>query len=99
MKKTVRILRKAQQDIIEIRDYVALDDPRASIRLIDKLLARIEDLAEFPEIGAVPRDKNLRARGYRFLLERDYLIFYKVFKRQIRVYRVIHGRRKYRHLL
>ncbi len=99
MKKPIRILRKAQQDLIEIRDYVALDEPRASIRLIDKLLERIECLAEFPETGVVPRDKNLKARGYRALIERDYLIFYKILKRQVRVYRIIHGRRKYRHLL
>ncbi len=99
MRKSVRILRRAQRDLIEIRDYVALDNPRASIRLIDELLEKVESLAEFPEIGVIPRDKNLIDRGYRTLIERDYLIFYKVFKRQVRVYRIIHGRRKYRHLL
>jgi toxin ParE1/3/4 len=99
MKKTVRILRRAQSDLIEIRNYIERDAPRAAERFVDKLIKKIEGLEKFPEMGIVPRDEHLQARGYRVLIEGEYLIFYKIMNRQVRVYRILHGRRKYRHLL
>jgi len=63
MTRPVRILRRAQADLQEIRDYVQRDRPRAAKRLIDKLLDRIESLAKWPEPGVVPKDEYLRARG------------------------------------
>jgi len=99
MTRPVRILRRAQTDLQEIRDYVQRDRPRAAERLINKLLDRIDGLAKWPERGVVPKDEYLRARGFRVLIEGEYLIFYKVLQRQVRVYRILHGRRRYRHLL
>jgi toxin ParE1/3/4 len=98
MKKKVRILRRAQKDIFEIRNYIERDAPQAAERFVDKLISKIEGLENFPEKGVVPRDAYLQARGYRVLIEGEYLIFYKILNRQVRVYRVLHGRRKYRHL-
>ena len=99
MTRPVRILRRAQADIIEIRNYVERDNPRGAKRLVDKLLDRIESLAQLPELGVVPSDDYLQARGFRVVIEGEYLIFYKVLRRQVRLYRILHGRRKYRHLL
>ncbi len=99
MKKKVRILRRAQKDLIEIRNYIERDAPQAAERFVDKLISKIEGLESSPEMGVVPRDEYLQARGYRVLIEGEYLIFYKVLSRQVRVYRVLHGRRKYRHLV
>ncbi len=99
MKKTVRILRRAQSDLTEVRNYIERDAPRAAERLVNKLIKKIEGLETFPETGIVPRDEQLQARGYRVLVEGEYLIFYRVLNRQVRIYRVLHGHRKYRHLL
>ncbi len=99
MTRPVRILRRAQADVIEICNYVERDSPRAAKRLVDKLLDRIDSLASLPERGVTPKDDYLRARGFRVIIEGECLIFYKMLRRQIRVYRVLHGRRKYRHLL
>ena len=99
MTRPVRILRRAQADIIEIRNYVARDSPRAAKRVVDKLLDRIESLAQLPELGVVPSDDYLQARSFRVVIEGEYLVFYKVLRRQVRLYRILHGRRKYRHLL
>ena len=99
MKKKVRILHRAQKDLTEILDYIARDPPRAAARFVDKLLSKIEWLENLPEMGVVPKDEYLTARGYRVLVEGEYLIFYKILSRQVRIYRVLHGRRKYRHLL
>ena len=99
MKKKVRILRRAQKDLLEIRNYIERDAPQAAERFVNKLISKIDGLESLPELGVVPRDEHLRAQGYRVLIEGEYLVFYKILSRQVRVYRVLHGRRKYRHLL
>ena len=99
MKRSVRILRRAQHDLREIQHYVERDRPEAAGRLVERLLAGIESLERFPRKGVVPRDARLAGLGYRVLLERDYLVFYKVTPAQVRVYRVLHGGRRHQHMV
>ena len=97
--KTVRILRRAQTDLEEIKRYIERDSPRRAEKFVSKLLDRIESLSTLPNAGILTRDEVLRARGFLVLIEGQYLIFYKVLSKQVRVYRVLHGRRRYQHLL
>lgn len=99
MKRSVRVLRRAQSDLQQIYDFVAREAPRRAGSFIDELLHAIESLETMADRGARPRDPTLRDLGYRFLVHRDYLVFYKVLKRQVRVYRVLRGSRAYRGLL
>ena len=99
MKRPVRVLRRAQLDLLEIQAYVLRDNPRAAVRLIDDLLADLRRLGAFPSRGARPKDARLRKAEYRYLVHGEYLIFYKVFASHVRIYRVVHGRRMYTHLL
>ncbi len=99
MKRSVRLLRRAQNDLIEIHDYVHRDRPNAADRRIAKLLDTIESLEQLADRGVVPRDERLRSLGYRVLIEGEYLVFYKTLRTQVRIYRVVHGRRRYRHLV
>ena len=99
MKRPVRVLRRAQLDLLEIQAYLLRDDPAATTRLIDQLVAELERLATFSSRGARPRDERLRKAGYRYVVPGQYLIFYKVLRSYVRVYRVLHGRRMYRDLL
>jgi len=93
--RTVRILRRAVRDLEEIRGYVERDRPAAARQLVERLLDRMESLARHPNPGTRPRDDRLRKLGYLFLVEDSYLVFYKVDRRIVRVYRVLHGRRRY----
>lgn len=99
MKRQVRILRKAQIDLEEIHRYVERDRPGAADRLLERILVGIESLERFSGRGVRPKDERLRLLGYRVLVEGEYLVFYKVLRAQVRVYRVVHGRRKYRHMI
>ena len=99
MTRTVRILRRAQFDLMEILRYVERDRPDVAKRIAERLLDSIESLGEMSERGAVPRDERLAALGYRVLVQGEYLVFYKVLRTQVRVYRVLHGRRKYAQLI
>ena len=99
MKRPVRVLRRAQIDLLEIQAYVLRDDPGAAEELVDALIDRLRRLETLSDRGALPRDLRLRQAGYRYVVHGDYLIFYKVLPSQVRVYRVIHGRRRYARLL
>lgn len=99
MKRTVRVLRRAQADLIDIQAYVVRDNPAAAEDLIGGILSLMQTLEAFPERGARPKDPHLRQAGYRFVTHGEYLIFYKVLRAQVRVYRVLHGRRRYEDLL
>jgi plasmid stabilization system protein ParE len=99
MKRSVRVLRRAQNDLIEIHSYVSRDRPNAADSLISKLFDALESLEQLADRGMVPRDERLRSLGYRVLIEGEYLVFYKVRRTQVRIYRIVHGRRRYRHLV
>jgi toxin ParE1/3/4 len=96
--RAVRILRRAQFDLVEIQRYAERDRPAAAQRLVDRLLTSIESLEKMSDRGTVPRDERLAALGYRVLVEGAHLVFYRALPTQLRVYRVLHGRRKYAHL-
>jgi toxin ParE1/3/4 len=95
----VVILRAAQRDLVAIRDWIAIEDPGAAARVLDRILTGIEQLATQPRSGPVVRDRTLARRGYRCLTRERFLVFYRVKRRQIRVYRVLHGRRDWRRLV
>jgi plasmid stabilization system protein ParE len=95
----VRVLKRAERDLVELRSYLAREAPDSAGRVVGELLDAIESLARWPERGARPRDELLRRRGFRFLVRRSYLIFFKVSGRSIWVYRVLHGRRAWSRLL
>lgn len=99
MKRTVRVLRRAQRDLQQIYDYVAREAPLRAEAFIDRLLEAVESLDQYSERGSTPRDPVLRQRGYRYLVHGEFLIFYKVLSKQVRVYRVVRGKRAFAHLL
>ena len=99
MKRSVRILRRAESDLRELRDYLG-DERRAGPGdSVDRILAAAASLTEHAERGARPRDARLESLGYRFLVVDRYLVFYKTSHGTVRVYRIVHGARRYRHLL
>lgn len=66
----------ALQDLEQIADYIALDNPAAAKRLVRKVFAKVELLQKFPERCPVPHD--LPRSRYRHLIVRPLRIFYRV---------------------
>ena len=99
MTRQVRVLRRAQTDLLEMQSYIARDNPTAAEGMLKAILDLIASLGEFSERGRIPQDAVLRAAGYRYLRYGEYLVFYKVLRSQVRVYRIVHGRRRYEDIL
>jgi toxin ParE1/3/4 len=89
----------AQQDLMDILDYIKQDNPGAASKFIDTIDAAIAKLANFPLMGPVPNDPRLQSLGYRVLVSGDYLVFYVVKAETVQVRRVVHGKRRYGFLL
>ena len=92
----VRRTSKAQEDMLDIWNYVALD----SIGSADAVIRRIDEvvrlLAAYPHLGA-PQDR-FRV-GLRCMAVGSYLIFYDHTQDELRILRVLHGGRRWQQLV
>ena len=95
----VRYLPVAEQDLLDILDYIGRDNPDAARAFLDRMEQAIGRLAFFPRSGPLPRDLRLRRLGYRVLVVDNYLVFYVLIRRTVQIRRVIHGARRYEFLL
>ncbi len=99
MTYTVRVLRRAEGDLSHIYDHIAADSPRPAVEVVERILDRIDSLSELPSRGARPQDERLKQKGFHFVVEHPYLIFYKIGPSQVWVHRVVHGKRAYGRIL
>ncbi len=84
-----RITPLAQQDLREIRTYIARDNPRAASTYVRLLRQKCRILAENPKLG-ISRDEYLGL--YKFPVG-NYLIFYRPARIGIEIIRILHAAR------
>ncbi len=91
----------ALEDMKEIKMYITdeLCSEQSEINTIEKIMKRIRQLADFPEIGApISSIINLEV-PYRFLVCGSYITFYKVEGDEVHIIRVLYGRRNFMQIL
>ncbi|MDE3241703.1 MAG: type II toxin-antitoxin system RelE/ParE family toxin [Nitrospirota bacterium] len=99
LKRSVRLLSIAEQDLQELLLYVAAENSTAALVLADKIEAELAKLGTYPYLGKIPQDTHLAQLEYRVLVVGDYLLFYKIKGRTILIYRILHGARDVPRLL
>lgn len=95
----VKIYPAAEQDLMDIIDYLNTLSPQAALRYYDVLTEQIASLSTMPERCPHPKDLALTAKGYRYLIVEDYLVFYMVVGDTVQIHRILYGRRNYQALL
>ncbi len=95
----LRILSAAQNDIQDIIDYVNTLSPQAAIGLYDAIIDAIATLAVMPTRCPLLQPTELRLKGYRALRVKNYMVFYVVKKRTVRIRRVLYAKRQFESLL
>lgn len=87
----------ARSDLLDIARILAENskDKALAVRFVRELQQETARLEQFPESGAVLRDRVLKSSGYRFLVHGDYLLFYLYEKEKNAVYvmAVFNGKR------
>ena len=95
----VKIYPAAKQDLMDVVDYLNTLSPDAAMRIYDKITQEIMSLSQMPDRCPRPRDLALAAKGYRYLIVENYLVFYVVSHDIVQIRRILYGRRNYQQLL
>lgn len=102
---TIEISESAKDDIKEILSYIkdSLQNPSAASNLADLFTREISTLEKHPYSGTPLQDRLLENCGFRFLLVKNFKVFYVVREqgdnKQIRIVRVLYARRDYETIL
>lgn len=88
--RRIVILPAARRDLIEIGDFIALDNPKRALSFVAEIEAKITVIAERP--GRFPARDELHA-GLRAARHASYLIFFLEAAEEVRIVRVLHGAR------
>jgi addiction module RelE/StbE family toxin len=93
----VVITTDALNDLEEIGDYIARDNPERARSFVAELVAKAQGLADIPKgFPLVPRYAGF---GIRRRAHGAYLIFYRVEESRVTVIHILHGARDYEALL
>jgi plasmid stabilization system protein ParE len=93
------ILESAQRELEEIAKIhlrlVGSNSARNITNLIYDTLARLE---RFPLSGHPPKDRELLAIGYRYVIAGKYICIYRLIADTVYVYHIVHGASNYPNL-
>ena len=95
----VKIYPAAKQDLLDIIDYLNTLNPEVAIKYYDLLVENIGSLKTMPQRCPLARDLALRAKGYRYMVVENYLVFYVIDKTTVQIRRIIYGKRNYFEIL
>lgn len=99
MNYIVRLTDTAQQDLREIVYWIVNQskDKEIAKHFVGELMETCKKLDTFPNLGAFPKDRIIRSAGYRFIIHKDYLIFYLVNeeKKQVNIMAIFNSKKDY----
>jgi toxin ParE1/3/4 len=102
-KYKILFTRTAHEDLRSIYKYIREEflNINSAIKIVSKIEERIGVLKEFPLTGSPVQEAILASKGYRKLIIHEYLALYTVDeqKKEVRIIRVIYGKRDYQELL
>ena len=78
----------------DIRDYISVDNPAAAIRIVNKIIARVEQLKSTPRLGRVYRKGG--EHSVRQIVSGKYRIFFRIIEKakRVEILLVWHGARR-----
>jgi len=94
-KYSIRFLRIAEDNLVEITAYISADRPSATEALAAKIEKSLQLLSQNLHLGGVLKEDELAGLHYRYLVVDNYLIFYTVEGQTIYVHRIVHGARDF----
>lgn len=81
----------ALDDLKNIHDYVSRESHVYAIRLVDKIIGRVQQLEIFPESGKIVPEFG--EKSIKELIEGNYRIIYKIHSEYIGISRIHHSAR------
>ena len=99
--KSIRYSPEAEADYEGIKEYTTgqWKNPIAALNTVTKIAKRIRNLEQFPELGTQLSSVIDMVTDYRFLVCANYLAFYRIDGNDVKIIRVLYGRRDYASIL
>ena len=94
-KYEVRFLQEALDDLEEIVIYIAQNSRATALRVHNEIIEKADQLSVFPRRGHPVPDAKMSKAGYRILLVKSYIAFYRIIDCNVFIYRVVHGTANY----
>jgi len=92
-KFNVDITATAEDDVTEIWQYIAQDNPDAATAFVLRLEEQIGTLERFPGRCPLVRENELLGTAYRHLVYGNYRTIFKIIESRVIIMRVLHGAR------
>ena len=93
----------AENQLFEILRYITnlTGDTQSALVFLDAIDKATLQLEDFPESGIIPRDLGIRRCGYRFLIVKNYYLFYKINhnEKKVIIYAIIYCKADYKRFL
>jgi len=91
----VRLTEDAEQDLIDIYRYIALQDSAENADyVLDQLESRCSRLAELPERGHIPPELDrIGVTNYREVYFKPYRVIYEAIRQDVFIHCILDGRR------
>lgn len=102
MKYTIKRTDKFNDQLTDIIMYIAsIHSNKEALEYLDYLEKEIFNLEQFPYIGNIPRYQPIAKQGYRALICKQNIIFYKVNdeKEEIVLHIIVSAKRNYINLI
>ena len=86
----------ATEDLLSIVDYIAHDNASAALNFYEETINSLRKLRNMPRMGSAPKNRRLKADGYKRLILDNYIAWYKIDEsnQYVNVIRVLHGAMK-----
>ncbi len=88
----VKWVNSAIDNLSNLADYIAEDNPLKARKLISKIRAAISKLAQQPAMGRPGRVENTREL---VTVGTPYIVIYRIQNQEIEILRVLHGAQKW----
>ena len=88
----IKWVRLALNDLDEAVEFIAQDNPKAASRILKRIWAAVQMLADQPDAGRagrVPGTRELVVSGTPFIIP------YRVVENVVQILRVLHGKRRW----
>ena len=77
------------EDLKNIKEYIAEDNEEMAVKTIQEIYARIENIQQFPYMGADLATRVSFRTDYKYVICGNYVVLYKIGNMYVEIYRVI----------
>ena len=85
----LRINPVVAEDLRNIKEYIAEDNEEMAVKTIQDIYAQIENIQQFPHMGANLAKRVSFRTDYKYVICGNYVLLYKISDEYIEIFRVV----------